>query len=81
MELNQVCDEQAKLANCAHGPVLQISKSKTVNFNLQGALGQTGHVKKNIINGFIPIKVQNLPVNNKLSKVLKFCLLGPCYAT
>jgi hypothetical protein len=47
-----------------------------VNYNLQGALGQTGHVKINIIDGGVLINGSNLLVKENLSKVLKSCLLG-----
>jgi hypothetical protein len=47
-----------------------------VNYNLQSALGQTGHVKINIIDGEVLINGSNLLVKGKLFKVLKYCLLG-----
>ena len=47
-----------------------------MNYNLQGALEQTGHVKINIIDGEVLINGSNLLVKEKLSKVLKSCLLG-----
>jgi hypothetical protein len=39
-------------------------------------MGQTGHVKINIIDGRVLINRSNLHVKGKLSKVLKSCLLG-----
>jgi hypothetical protein len=67
---------QAKLANCAHEPVLQFKKHKTVNYNLHGALRQTGHVKIDFVDGGVLINGSNLLVKGKLSKVLKSCLWG-----
>ena len=34
---------RGQLADDAHRPVLQISKSKTVNYHMQVAGGETGH--------------------------------------
>ena len=50
----QACRGAGRLADCAHQPVLHISKSKTVNCNMQVAPGQAG--KENFLNPVILIK-------------------------
>jgi hypothetical protein len=50
----QACQGDWRLADGAHQPVLQISKSKTVNYHMQVAMGQA--VKENFLNPVILVK-------------------------
>jgi hypothetical protein len=58
------------------GRFCKFQKSKTVNYNLQGGVAQTGHIKINVLDGGVLINGSNLFVKEKLSKVLKYFLLG-----
>ena len=44
---------------CSWTGFVNFYKYKTVNCNLQGALGQTGHVRINLIDGVVPITMWN----------------------
>ena len=35
-------------------------QNKTVNDHMQGALGQAGHVKQNLVDGLVPVSGRNL---------------------
>jgi hypothetical protein len=51
MEQNQACTVRQNLQMMLMGWFCKFPKSKTVNYNLQGAVAQTGHVKISFIDG------------------------------
>jgi hypothetical protein len=59
---NQACDAGANLQMMLMNRFCIFLKNKTVNYHMQVASGQAGHVMQKFVDGGVPVSGQNLSV-------------------
>lgn len=77
MVQNKACEGYWKLADGAHGLVLHISKKQNRELPYASSAEQAGNVKRNYVNGDVPIRRRKLSVMKKFVKVLFLKAMKP----
>jgi hypothetical protein len=69
MGVNQTCEAWANLQMMLMSRFCIFFKNKTVNYHMQGARGQAGHVTQKFIDGGVPVSGRSLFVKVNFVKV------------